>query len=201
MKYIFDNINNYTNKQYESFFKELKEEKQKHIKNLLNDEEKKRSILGEILLKKLLSESNFDYDLTEFLINTNGKPYIKDNTIYFNISHSHNYVVCVISKYQIGIDIEHVRPISLNTIKRWTNQDEYNYIMQDENDLYKRLFTIWTIKEAYIKCLGLNVAYVKDCSLDLDNGINYSSKNTKLFLLNDIDNYIIAICELTEKES
>ena len=32
MKYIFDNINNYTNKQYESFFKELKEEKQKHIK-------------------------------------------------------------------------------------------------------------------------------------------------------------------------
>ena len=57
-----------------------------------------------VVLERLLNI--FDISLDEILINDNAKPYFKSSNIYFNYSHSKNYIACVISNYEVGIDIE-----------------------------------------------------------------------------------------------
>ena len=68
-------------------------------------------LYGKLLLKEAISQLGFDHSL-EFMQKTKyGKPYFKNNDFGFNISHSGEYIVCVIStdeKQNLGIDIEEI---------------------------------------------------------------------------------------------
>ncbi|MCL0028295.1 hypothetical protein M1M88_01070 [Peptococcaceae bacterium] len=45
-----------------------------------------------------------------FVENDYGKPFLKNtNDLYFNVSHSGEWVVCAIHHHPIGIDIEQVK--------------------------------------------------------------------------------------------
>ena len=138
MKYIVDNINNYTEEEVNNFLNKIYTYKKEKIKKIVSNNAKKRSIVSEILLKKLLLEYNINYSLLNFSINNNGKPYIKDNRLFFNISHSNDYVAVAISNYEIGIDI-----IDKN------NKDINYNIIKNIEELCK--------KEAYTKMLGENL--------------------------------------------
>jgi len=57
---------------------------------------------------------------SHFIRNDWGKPSIFGlEGIHFNISHSHDYVVCGISSLPIGIDVEAVREINTNIANRF----------------------------------------------------------------------------------
>ena len=97
-----------------------------------------------IVLGKMLSYLNLK--LPEICTTSNGKPFFKDSNIFFNYSHSKNYVACAISNYELGIDIEEIdRNISDNVAKKYLN---------NEKDNLKRIET-WVKKEAYSKLKGL----------------------------------------------
>ncbi|MGX5687211.1 4'-phosphopantetheinyl transferase family protein [Chryseobacterium cucumeris] len=65
------------------------------------------SLLGRILLQYGLGNyfgiRDFEISQTSY-----SKPFLKNHEIHFNISHAGNLVVCGISKFPIGIDIEYV---------------------------------------------------------------------------------------------
>ena len=48
----------------------------------------------------------FNQKLPEIKYSKTGKPYFKNSVIYFNYSHSKNYIACAISNKEVGIDIE-----------------------------------------------------------------------------------------------
>lgn len=63
-------------------------------------------------------EANNQYFDYEIAYNSQGKPYFLSNReIFFNISHSSNYVACVIGDRPVGIDIE--KPAKVDRI--WQN--------------------------------------------------------------------------------
>ncbi len=186
MKYILKNINDYKDEEIKEFYKNTLESKRLKIDKLLNADDKKKSIIGEILLSELLEMNSIKYTYNEY-----GKPFIKDSNIFFNISHSYDYVACVISEKQIGIDIEMIREVPLNTINQFATAKEKEYI----SDSYERLFQIYTLKEAYFKMLGTNLNNIFDVEFIINGDTIESNKNSINIIQFKTNNYIISIIE------
>ena len=83
----------------------------------------------------------------------NGKPLMAD--ICFNISHSHQMVVCSLSRQPVGCDIERVRNVQEGMAERFFTQNEIQYLNQyDGENRQHEFFRIWTMKESYMKMTG-----------------------------------------------
>lgn len=105
-------------------------------------------------LKKYASFIHYDHDI-QILIGEHGKPYLKDDPFYFNISHSHDYYIMACSQFPIGIDIEKHRPKHyLNIAKRFYTPEEYDYVQKYKISAF---FDIWCMKESYTKYLGQSI--------------------------------------------
>lgn len=105
------------------------------------EETKKEKIVSTIFKNKYVGE---------YEINEHGKP-ISENK-FFNVSHSHGYVVFVLDNSPIGIDIEQIRSINQNLIDFVSNDEEKKYIHDDTS-----FFELWTNKEALVKALGTGI--------------------------------------------
>lgn len=154
------------------------------IKRFYHEIDKKRSLIGHLMarfkLGKLLQK---DYDQIQFKRTYEGKPYLENSDIYFNISHSGYYVVLVVSNFLIGIDIEQMKEITdiRKVFSSIFSEKELDFITQDKNLEKKRFYIIWTLKESFIKCVGKGLSY-KNL-----NQLNIIIKND--FKFNNIDEF------------
>lgn len=83
-----------------------------------------------------------------------GKPYLPNYpNVYFNLSHSGQYVVCAVSDRPVGIDIQVIRPYYLDVARRVYNPGELEQI-KNSADPASEFTKLWTKKEAYLKMLG-----------------------------------------------
>lgn len=120
----------------------------------------------------------------KILKSKNGKPYLENSNIFYNISHKNKMVGLIISDSEVGLDIEYVDTESIkrkSTLKYFFTEKERESITNNEE-----LLTLWTKKESYIK---LNGGMLRDAiGLDINN-INVIYDTFKL------DDYIITICK------
>lgn len=134
------------------------------------------------LLNKVLQENYIANK--EIIYNAYGKPYLKNNELYFNISHDKNITVLVTSDKEIGVDLEYLtyRP---SVVKKYFNLKEQNIIKKSRRKEYD--FTkIWVMKEAYVKMKGMGITY----GLQNVDTVVLANK----FEIIDKDDYLIAIC-------
>lgn len=193
MYLIYDNINNYSINDYKSFSKILDAKDKLKINKLINMKDKKSTILSRVLLFKILKEKyNLNLHQLSFTYNKFGKPFI--NNIYFNISHSYDYVCVVASDKEIGIDIEKIRNVNINVCNFFTTENEKDYIVNSKKQ-FESLFTIFCLKEAYFKMLGSNLSKIKDIEFLKNNNIQNPKENLNIILNYSILGYIIAIVE------
>lgn len=118
----------------------------------------------------------------------NNKPIFLNKNLFFNISHSKDYVCCCLAPINVGIDIEQPRKINQNSLKKFLHKDDKNY----NNNCLK----IWNIKEAYSKYLGVGLK-LDFASLSI-NTINEKS-NIHNFLY-EIEQDIIYGCICFDKK-
>ena len=98
------------------------------------------------LLKKQLNYLNLKFP--EIYISANGKPYFKNSNLFFNYSHSKNYIACAVSFYEVGIDIEETtRNINNDIAKKYLDNVSGN----------KKRIETWVKKESYSKLKGLGL--------------------------------------------
>ena len=171
----------------------MSEDKQCRVDRFCFMEDKKRTVVGEMLARKAISEwCNVTPESIIFGIKEHGKPYAKDLTVEFNISHSGNIVVCAVNGKQIGIDIEQIRPIDITVAKRICTDEELLYLFAHipieeyfiytiDSEILTRFFELWTTKEAYGKCMGNGLEKIKV-------KINKEFVKTIFF-----DNYVVSI--------
>lgn len=156
MKWYKYDIRNLSDVKYCKWYSLMSEEKQRRVDRFRFENDKKRTIVGEMLARKTISEwCNVEPESIVFSTKEYGKPYAKNLSVEFNISHSDNMVLCAVSDVPVGVDIEKIRPVDISVIKRVCNNDELEYVLQDNS--YKRFFEIWTFKEAYFKCIGTGI--------------------------------------------
>ncbi|MEI5995269.1 4'-phosphopantetheinyl transferase family protein [Candidatus Enterococcus mansonii] len=138
-------------------------EKKKQIEKFHFEEDKKRCLFGEILFRVMLWKQ-YDLHWKDIKIGrTNyGKPEIlNQESIYFNISHSSDYVCCIISDDPVGIDIEKVSlEQDLSVFRNVFTQQEEEYIFKesDGEEKHQKFYRLWTLKESYIKKIGLGLS-------------------------------------------
>lgn len=161
----------------------LNSDQEKHFKRFHFKKDKKRYFYTRFFLKKILSKYLQLEDPIIFINKSKfGKPYLQDNSIYFNISHSSDYIVWAFSKKSpIGIDVEYKKDkLSLEGImKRYFHPKEVDYFQSLKKGKQVDFFYfLWTAKEAFLKSRGESLSHHLDLVfLNLEeNKFSYNKK-------------------------
>lgn len=100
----------------------------------------------------------------EFAVIGQGKPVLaapNETRLEFNTSHSGKLAIIGVSESRaVGIDLEHVRPLSraLRVAERFFSHSEY-LMLRDlpEDELVRAFLSVWVAREGTAKAQGLNV--------------------------------------------
>lgn len=176
--------------QIEPFFTNYRMEK---INNTKNNKVIKENIITEHFLKTVLNNYNINLKHEKIIKKYNGKPYLLNNKIFYNISHSNGLFVIAVAKSDLSIDIEYNKINRINIAKRIYNNIPKNLT----ND---QLIKDFVIKESFIKYYGMSIYNnLKDILINT-NKINYKDKtiNYKLYEYKD---YYISVTNKNEFET
>lgn len=130
--------------------------------------DKSRSLAAYLSLNKLLGF------VPEIETAKNGKRYIagKDD-IYFNISHSENLSLCVVSDKPVGCDIQKSRELRADIGPK----------VLTEGDCRFPIMKVWCAKESYVKLTGEGLRKeFSSFTADLERGIIIENGEEKAFL-------------------
>lgn len=124
-------------------------------KNNYKYRNKKIKNLGDLLLQYSIYK-NFGIPSNDWEIKYNdfGKPLvIAKKNVYYSISYSNNWIICIVNDKPVGIDLEHVNEIDYQLIIKYFHSHEVEQINKMQNKL-SEFYRIWTLKESYLKLLG-----------------------------------------------
>jgi len=155
-------------------------------------------LYGRLLLKEGLLEFGFNSSLELMRKGEFGKPYFEDADFSFNISHSGDYIVCVISsdeKENIGIDIEKISLIDLDDFSSVLSPREKSLV--DSNE---KFYNYWTRKEAIIKADGRGLLIPLDTLETIDLSVALGEQQYFLKKINIDREYKAHIASLKKIE-
>jgi 4'-phosphopantetheinyl transferase len=150
-------------------------------------------ILGKLLVWKGLKLHRYEDDcLTKLQTNSYGKPYI-DGNVFFNLSHSGQFVVCAFYKEEIGIDIEEISHIDTDEFKHIFTEQEQNLLTTSSNPA-KDFFRFWTIKESVIKAEGKGLSIpLQQINASREGLVQLENKSWHLKEINLSQDYCCAV--------
>lgn len=173
-------------------------ERRKKILRYYMSEDRKRSLGAGIIIEQILKENGLSEDHLKY--SENGKP-VADN-LFFNVSHAGDYVVGVSSDCDVGCDIEKNIDAPIEIAEHYFNQSEIEYI-KSESDKNKAFFTLWTLKESYMKMTGMGMSLPLDSFeiIKTEKGfiLGRSQEKHGFFKTIEFDDHIFSIC--SEKEN
>lgn len=135
---------------FDKWFEKMNNQRKEKIVRCQSDVDKRRSLLAGVLLQLGLEKERF----------------IKQ--VFYSISHSGNYVMCVLSDRRVGIDIENKfrsifsesKESHLDKIakKCFTMGEEIRYHSCEHDEKVDMMMNYWTKKESYSKAIGKGLA-------------------------------------------
>ncbi len=176
---------------------------------LRNLKDQQRTLLAEIQLRAILKR-HYHYNNRDIILfaNSKNKPYLINIPLFFNISHSGNWVCCAISDRIVGTDIERIRKIKTDIAGRFFSHHENNKLNQLKGDeKLHYFFDLWTIKESYLKLIGKGLSHpLNSFSVELQPDGKHSIKNAtginldlEVLTFNGIDGYKLAVIGRTKE--
>lgn len=114
-------------------------------------------LTGEALVRYVLNKywhiAPFSYRI---LRQEKGKPYLEGvSDLFFNISHSGDYLVCAFSDRVVGIDIEKRQKARMEVASRFFHPLEIEQLKSVSVERKDRLFyDFWSVKESFLKYTG-----------------------------------------------
>ncbi len=139
----------------EEFIKQFKKKELGSKKRII--EHSMSMFILEYLLKRFYKIENFE------IVYENKKPKLKNDEIYFNISHSKDIILIAFSDSSVGVDIEQKKERDFKKLS-----DYYNVQFKNKEDFYE----FWTKLEAGIKLQKpvidtITRDFIKGCKLSI----------------------------------
>jgi 4'-phosphopantetheinyl transferase len=137
----------------------LNKEEQQRAARYHFERDQKRFIAARGLLRYILSTylNKAAADIL-FQYGPQGKPYVADTALQFNVSHSDDRIVIGIGNHHpLGVDVEHMTRIveMADIATRFFTTNEAQQINALSGDAQRRaFFNVWTRKEALLKAIG-----------------------------------------------
>ena len=163
-------------------------ERRKKILRLPKNTPQKQSLGAGLLIKTFVG------DITSYGIG--GKPQALETQ--FNISHSGRYVVLSVSNEPVGVDIELLQRGRRKIASKFFTLEENIQIDQSYDP--DRTFTrLWTLKEAFLKCIGTSIGRnLRKTSINLNGGDIRVEQNINnypyYFKEYNIEGYQLSVC-------
>ncbi len=146
---------------FDDLLKKVNSMRKEKVLRCKREMDQKRSLLAGLLLRFALLKEGLDYDTLHFAVTQEGKPKLCiEPEIYFSLSHSKDYVGCLISDQPVGLDLESGdKPIEVQKVcslaQKVCNEKEMDiFSLKDSEEKKKYFLECWTKKEAYSKALG-----------------------------------------------
>lgn len=148
------------------------------LQNYKCEKVRRTKLIGEMMTRKIAQQLRggriSDYDIS---FNEHGKPSLSNMIpdLFFNISHSGDYIVVAFSDQQIGIDIERIGQRRMKVARRFYHPAEVETLettpLRDQDSLF---FQLWSIKESFLKYTGTGLsASLSSFQVKSENNIHY----------------------------
>ncbi len=115
------------------------------------EEDALRTLCGRALVRHALKE--WGVQNSPIVRGEHGKPVLKSGEAHFNLSHAKDMVVCAVSAFPVGVDVEPVLPRGFGRIANRAFFEEERARAQTLDGFYE----IWTKKESALKYLGVGL--------------------------------------------
>lgn len=123
-------------------------ERREQVLRYLNPEDKARCLAAGLMMSFVLGIT----DASRIRYNLYGKPFLSDSSVYFNLSHSGDYIVLAVDEKEVGIDIEKIETYSDGIAKKCFVPEEYSLLKHRKED--NLFYALWTAKESVMKACG-----------------------------------------------
>lgn len=155
MELFWYNIREMNDEAYMQALSLLSVERRKQVSGLAMEQDRKRTVAGELLVRRALGEKmGIAPENVPLQRDDSGKPFVEGAPVHFSVSHSGLYVVCAVDERPIGVDVEVVRGAEEKFMYRVCTEREFSYVRPYDDGGYERFWEIWTAKEALFKLTG-----------------------------------------------
>ena len=156
------------------------------------------------LLAECLQSAGVAYidGATPLRFGEHGKPSLAEfPDVHFNLSHANGVTACIVTDGECGIDCECVRPCRMRVAKKvFSDEEQAALEAVGESGRDMLFFRIWTLKEAFVKALGIGISYpMNTVTFTLTDSTVRSTAERFYFsqyIIND--SAIVSVCEKTE---
>lgn len=130
-----------------------------------------------------------------------GKPALLEYPkIRFNLSHCSGLAVCLYADHECGVDCEGIREYKPRVAQRVCSDEELAVLEASEERDF--LFTrLWTLKEAYVKALGIGISYpMREAGFSFTGDGIVCTKKDASFMQLLLPSHIVSVCVLKEMQ-
>lgn len=163
VKMVIQYALNIKNVEQDDFFEKIRKKyplRDQRIDKFYNEKDRVRCLYAEVITRYALFNLGVDSNSVVIERDINGKPQLSNmKNLHFNISHSGDWVVCAISSLDVGIDVEEIKDNYIMDIaKNCLTDNEYGQLLHCEQcTQVSKFYKFWTLKESYVKNIGLGM--------------------------------------------
>ena len=155
MELFWYNIKEMDAAAYDAALSMMDAERRSRIGDFPNEDDRKRSAAGELLLRQAAAARlGCTAESAPLVWDENGKPGVEGDPFYASVSHSGPYVVAAVGDHVLGVDVEVIRGAEEKFMRRACSEAEMAYIRYGDAGSFQRFWECWTAKEALFKLTG-----------------------------------------------
>ena len=184
----------------------VSEQRREKVARLRAEVPRLLSLGAALLLDRMLADAGFP-PAGAFAFGEQGKPYLPDRPdVHFSLSHSGTWVLCALSDAELGCDVEGTRRFDPALARRFFHPDETAWLLslppREQDAAFLRL---WTLKESYLKAVGLGLSLPLDAFRILPEGDGFTltrQEDARPWALRsfDAEDCLCAVCAFSPPE-
>ncbi|MFR8080605.1 MAG: 4'-phosphopantetheinyl transferase family protein [Odoribacter splanchnicus] len=157
LKIYYLRISDFQHLSEDELFPLVGEDTVRKVTGYKNPGVRRTKLLGEGMIRRLLFRL-WGLHKEDYLIRIgeHGKPLVESRfTVWYNLSHSGDYIVAAFSHLEVGIDIEQKRKARMEVARRFFHPAEIQCLQNLAGDAQDELFfRYWSVKESFLKYTG-----------------------------------------------